>query len=116
MCMGCTIADAAELESHSGFTSYELTSIKSPIDFNFEVWNGLGGRNEKCRDGNDRLAKAEDLTKRQCYQLCIDTPNCKYFSYGEDFAPNSSDREDCILCQSAGNLEGHTGFFTYEIV
>ena len=115
ICIACSLDNASELDDHDGFEAYELTSIKDASDFGFELWNGLDGLNVKCPMTSDRLGKFEDTTKRECYQLCKDTINCKYFSYGEDQAP-SKEQGDCLLCQSDENFESHSHFNSYELV
>jgi len=114
MCMGCSLENASDLDAHNGFDAFELTSIKDSSDFNFELWNGLGGLNMKCPfGGDDRIAKESDRTKRECYQACKDTPNCQYFTF-EEF--KSDGLGDCLLCQSDANFEYHKNWYTYELV
>jgi len=88
----------------------------APSDFNFELWNDLKGLDVKCPfKSDDRIGRFENNSKRECYQLCKDTPNCQYFSYGEEHASLELQRL-CILCQSDENFQVHPGLNTYELV
>ncbi len=111
LCMGCT--SASTLESHTGFTSYEMTEFKElPDDYS------LVGINMKCPGGVNRLFRSEDnnpYTKEECYQECVDNEDCAYFTYGEGNLPSQWEGL-CMLCNGDAVLKRHNGFNTYEIV
>jgi len=118
MCITCSLDSASELSTDRDFVAHELTSIRDPSsDFGYELWRGDKGIDEKCpMTGDDRLGKIEGLTDRkECYRLCNDTPGCGWFSWGEDHA-ESQNVGTCLLCSDDGNLEGHNGLYTYEMI
>ena len=122
-CMGCALASEDELSSTSGnYDSYELTSIKTPEDFGYDLWSGVDGMspgkgmNKKCPwKGGDRIGKHTTSTRKGCYNLCKDTSGCTLFSWGEDHGA-SKDRGVCLLCKSDLNLAGHSGIYSYSMV
>lgn len=117
VCMGCL----GNLEEHGGFEAYELTSIKDPSDFGYNLWNGEEGMHRKCpwkvggKISDDRIGKFETSTRTECYKLCKDNEDCGWFSWGEDEA-SSSERGDCLLCNSDANLSSHSYIYTYEMI
>lgn len=118
LCLGCALENETNLSSSSGFDAYEMTTIKAPSDFGYELWDGIKGINKKCpwkSATNDRIAKFQTSTRKECYQLCKNNDECRYFSWGEEHA-RSKERGHCLLCKSDANFSGHTGFFSYEMV
>jgi len=114
MCIACSLDDATDLSAHNGFEAYELALIKD--DFGYELWRGDDGLNMKCpHKSNDRIVMETTETRKECYELCQDTAECGWFSWGEDQA-SSSDRGLCMLCRSDGNLEYHKHYNTYEMI
>lgn len=116
-CMGCSLENESSLSSHGGFDAYEMTSIKAPSDFGYELWQGDNGLNMKCpyNSSGDRIGKSYTDTRKECYQTCKDNDDCGWFSWGEDHASDSS-RGVCLLCRSDANLESHAHIYTYEMI
>ena len=78
ICMGCTAAST--LQSHSGFTSYEMTEFKE-----MQEEYSLVGPNMKCPQDGTRLFRShnsETFSKDECYQKCVDEDDCAYFTLG----------------------------------
>jgi len=113
MCMGCSLEDSSHLEDHGfSFQAYEMTSFK---DFGYELLDDFDGLNTRCLSNGEWLGELTTSTRRECYQRCRDTPDCGWFSWGEDQA-SWTERGDCILCQSDGGLESYEDFNTYEMM
>ena len=118
LCLGCSLENVSDLSSDSDFDAYEMTTIKAPADFGYELWDGIKGINKKCpwkSATNDRIGKYTTSTRNECYHLCKNDDRCGWFSWGEEHA-DSKDRGLCLLCKSDANFVGDTGIFSYEVV
>ena len=111
ICMGCS--SDSTLEEHSGFTSYEMTEFKElPNDYS------LAAANQKCPQDLTRLFRSDNnspYTKDECYQKCVDTEDCAFFSVGEGRNLPSKFEGLCILCNGDAVLSRHNGFNSYEL-
>lgn len=118
-CMGCALENESSLASHGGYDAYEMTSIKAPSDFGYQLWqgeNGEDGLNRKCPySSGDRIEKSDTVTREECYHKCKENDECGWFSWGEDQG-RSSIRGICFLCRSDANFESHTAIYTYELI
>uniref|UniRef100_A0A7S1FWG6 Apple domain-containing protein n=2 Tax=Corethron hystrix TaxID=216773 RepID=A0A7S1FWG6_9STRA len=65
----------------------------------------------KCQfESNERLFRYTGVTIEECYQLCYDTENCKYFSIGV-----RSYVGVCMGCTADAVFEAHDGFDAYKM-
>lgn len=116
MCIGCTLENDSYLEQHTGFDAYELTTIKTPEDFGYELWNGVAGINKKCPyKHEDRITKHDKTTKEECYEFCKEDPVCGWFSWGE---PEAVEKEqgNCMLCKEDDDLDYHEKFNFWTVL
>jgi hypothetical protein len=111
LCMGCT--GDSTLVPHDGFTSYELTEFKE-VSQDYELIES----NKKCPSGKGRLFRSGDssLTRDECYQMCVDTQDCEFFTYGEGGNLPSQFQGLCMGCTGDAVLSRHNGFNTYSIL
>lgn len=115
ICMGCV--EGSTLQSHDGFTSYEMVVFKEDNDASSEY--SLSALNMKCPQGNGRLFRTPDrspLTKDECYQKCVDTEGCEFFTYAEGGNLPAKWEGMCMGCTAEARLSRHNGFNTYEVL
>ena len=121
ICIGC-IADSV-LEDESGFNSYvmeikqDFPTSAPTVDHPEDVYE-LVGSNRKCPYNSNRLFRTPDynpLTKFECFQMCNNTPNCKYFTFGEEVRQNKH-KGLCMGCADGVTLSKHKGFNSYAII
>jgi len=118
MCIGCTLENDSYLEEDTGFEAYELTTIKTPEDFGYELWKAgkVDGINKKCPYGHeDRIIKHDKTTKEECYEFCKEDPVCEWFSWGE---PEAVEKEqgNCMLCKEDDDLDDHENFIFWTVL
>jgi hypothetical protein len=106
--MTCSLENDSYLGDYYESEAYELTSIKPPSDFGYELWDGKG-IGMKCPSTSDRINKIQTSTRTECYQSCKETTSCGWFSYNQY-------TDWCLLCQSDGGMKSSSSYNTYEML
>jgi len=86
---------------------------KARLVCNLPPYKTFGSPDTKCTpaESGGRLFKVFYLTEEQCFQKCLDTSTCEYFSNGY-----AGGRNNCLGCTGAQPMVPHSGFTTYNIV
>ena len=105
----CTVATASPSGSPTASPTAFPTAAPGPS-------YTLVAANKKCPENGTRLFKGSKFTKDTCFQKCVDTPNCVFFSFGESAGLSAIQRNLCILCNGSATQASHPGFNHYTIV
>jgi len=74
-------------------------------------------KNAKCPFGSiTRLFRTNDnegITLDECYKMCKETENCRYFTFGSEQVEKNVWRGMCIGCTIDADADNHKGFLHY---
>jgi len=105
-CMGCKVSESG-MDNENGYSVYSLKEIRQ--------WNYQKLNDKKQCQSDATISTFAVGTQDDCFQACLDEPNCKAFSVS-DRAFDPIGGGTCKLCSKEYDFSRHDDSTTYSVL